>query len=227
MEDVVGGHPEDRQLEHQNHAGDSPMQNEGTLCTAPPEPLPDLGGGETIMSDGDVGCARVGGGSQLPKRAAVGSLLIDRNAGQGCSGGSVVARGCDQNHAPAQPVNPVTPPHQTDATLRRNNFKLGPCEKRSRQPQNSKSLFFCRICQQERPKGTLYVGYLPVGETRSNGWQQCCADRGGAGQGSISCATQFDYLLAANGVLDAEERHLLEGGVTGAAASHGVATDTL
>jgi hypothetical protein len=217
MADVGVGKRDDRQLENQNDAGDSPMHDSGTLCTAPPDPLPDLSGGETIMSDGDGGGAS-GGGSQLAQRAAVGHHLSDPDQGEGCSGGSDVSRGRDQNSAPTGHVHAVTPP-QTVAPLRRNNFTLGPCEKRSRNPQNSKSPFFCRICQKKRPKGTLYVGFLPVGETRFDGWQQCCADVGGAGQGGISCATQFDHLLAAHGVLDAEERQLLEGGVTGAAAS--------
>lgn len=222
MADVVVGHPEDCQLDNQNDAGDLPMHDEGTLCTAPPDPLPDVGGAGTIMSDGDGGGASLGGGSQLAQRAAVGSHLSDPDPGEGSSGGSGVARGRDQNRAPTGRVNAVTPPRQTGATFRRNNFTLGPCDKRSWKPQNAKSLFFCRICQRERPKGTLYVGYLPVGETRSDRWQQCCADLGGAGQGSISCATQFDHLLAAHGALDADERQLLEGGGTGAAASPAV-----
>jgi hypothetical protein len=44
----------DCQLEHQKDAGDSPMEVDRQLCTAPLEPLPDQRGGTAIMSDEEL-----------------------------------------------------------------------------------------------------------------------------------------------------------------------------
>ena len=126
------------------------------------------------MRDGDGGGASVWGGSQLAQRAAVGHHLSDPDQGEGCSGGSDVSRGRDQNRAPTGHVHAVTPP-QTVATLRRNNFtstlQNSALAKRGAGFVDYKSLFFCRICMKERLKGAPYVGFLPVGETLNDGWQ--------------------------------------------------------
>ena len=93
MADLGVGKRDDRLLENQNGAGDSIMHDEGTLCTAPPDPLPDLSGGKTIMSDGDRGSASVGGGVSVgtPGRCGLSSER-SRSGGRVFGGERHVAR---------------------------------------------------------------------------------------------------------------------------------------
>ena len=218
MADMGGGQlpkeGRDRLLENQKDAGDSPMDVDGTLRTATPDPLSD---GDEILELLALYEGGATAGSQTTQTAAAGEHLsdpVEESTPTSTSSGRHIQDSTGQNAA--TPHLGVT----KGATRSLSNFtKLGPCEKRSWNSQDSKSLFFCRICQKERPKGTPYIGFLPVGETRSDRWQQVCADVGTAGQGSVSCATRFDQLLVCHGALEAEERQLLQGGVTGASAS--------
>ena len=164
MADLGVGKRDDRQLENQNDAGDSTMHDEGTLCTAPPGPLPDLNGGKTIMSDGDGGSASVGGGSLLAHRAAVGYHPSDPDQGEGSSGGSDLSRGRDQNRAPTGHAHAVTSP-QTVATPRRNYFTLGPCAKPQKAELESSKLqksFLLSNLSAQAAKGNT-VRWLPSG----------------------------------------------------------------
>jgi hypothetical protein len=176
------------------------MDVEKTLCTAPPDPLPVLMRAELIS--GDAGVSKMGGGhAQLTELG---------NPEQQCGGNS---RDLNSDHdlgttlITSQCTKPVAP-HVTPVC---NNFtEIRQFEKKSWHSKSSEAPFFCRLCRRSRPKGTMFIGILPVGGTRGQDWQQICAEpgveKGVAGKLTFSCIAKYTETISASAALDREER---------------------
>jgi hypothetical protein len=177
------------------------MDVEQPLCTAPPDPLPVLM--QADLAVGDAGdCKRGGGHAQL---AELGNRV------QQC-GGNLRDLNTDYHMESTPTPSQCTQPAATQVTAGRNSHftEIRLFQKKSWQSKPSDAPFYCRLCRRSRPKGTMFVGILPVGGTGGRDWQQICAETGVetgvAGKLTTSCIAKYTETISASGALHRQER---------------------
>ena len=137
------------------------------------DPLRDLLRADVIS--GDAADFTMGGGG--------GRLTESEGRGKQC-GGVLKDLNLDLGMATKQIPSQAVASHFTPG---RNSFTdISPFEKKSWHSKASLAPFFCRLCRQSRPIGTMFFGVFPVGGTRGQDWQQICAEPGWGTQDAVT-----------------------------------------